>query len=166
MDGANAKKVKEVDFKKILKAVKLKENVLLAELLDEKGKVISRKSALFDAEKKLKLVDPMFSTAVKVKNGIATVTIKAQTYARFVRVDLDKTYKPFSDNYFDLLAGEEKVVTIAVGEMTEEEVKQNLSVISANTVEPKSNAFGDFLVKTKVALTPLNIANFIYYHTV
>lgn len=161
---ASSVNVKDLDFRKLTKGSKGKDKVLVVELTDGDDTIVSRKTVLFAPEKKLHLLNPNLTYSVEVEKGIAYITVNAEKYARFVKIDVDGTYKPLSDNYFDMLAGEETIVTIPVGNMTAEEVEKAISVTSVNTVVPKSNAIGDWWVRTQVALTPINIANFIYYH--
>ena len=89
----------------------LKDCVFYAYIV-ENGKEINKKTVLFTKDRKLKLEEGAVSYTVE-KNGNKTVIkLKARSFARSVQLDYAGT-APFSDNYFDLLPNEEKVVEIA-----------------------------------------------------
>lgn len=158
--GVSSEKLVQLDLSEHLSD---KNKVFVAELYDTDGCIVSRKTALFAPEKNLKFDNPNLTLSAEVIDNRAYVTIKADKYARFVKVDLDGTYKPFSDNCFDMLAGEEVTVSIPVDGMSEEEVLKRLSVMSVYDIQPKGSRFSDFMFRVKVALTPINVANFFYY---
>lgn len=165
VEGVSSIKADELDCRNFIKD-NPNNKVLLVELFDEDECLVSRKTVLFVPEKKAELPKTGITTSVIVSKGIANVTVKSDKYARFVKLDLADSYKPFSDNCFDIMAGEEITVSIQVGKMTADEVAEKLNVLSIADMEPKGSAFSDFMVRLKVSLTPLNIANWIYYYFV
>lgn len=128
--------------------------------------IVSHKTMLFGKEKDLVLPKAKVSFAVEVENKIAKITLKTDKFARLVKIYSNSITKPFSDNYFDLISGEEKVVTIECGDMTQEEVLGDLQVNSICDVEPKSSKFSDTMFRVKVFLIPINFANWIYYNKI
>ena len=143
----------------------LKESVLVADLVID-GKVVSHKTFLFDKEKNLNLPKANIAYKVEVENGKATITLKADKFARLVRVHSKTITTPFSDNYFDILPDEEKVITIDCKDMTEKQMKQDLIISSVCDVEPKGSKFSDNLFRWKVFIIPINFGNWIYYSSI
>lgn len=143
----------------------LKESVLVADLVID-DKVVSHKTFLFDKEKNLNLPKANIAYKVEVENGKATITLKADKFARLVRVHSKTITTPFSDNYFDILPDEEKVITIDCKDMTEKQMKQDLIISSVCDVEPKGSKFSDNLFRWKVFIIPINFGNWIYYSSI
>ena len=143
----------------------LKESVLVADLVID-GKVISHKTFIFDKEKNVELPKATLSSSVVVENGVAKITVKSDKFARLVRLHSKTITKPFSDNYFDILPDEEKVITIECQDMTAEQVKEDLVLSSVCDVVPKGSKFSDNLFRLKVFMIPINFANWIYYSSI
>lgn len=150
-------RVLSVDVKELVKG-KERECVFVAEFVNEAGERILKEDILFTQNKIALLPNPELQTKVSVNRGVAKITIYAKHFARYVKITLGGTYQSFSDNYFDLLAGEVKEVTIAVGkEITAEEVVKNLSVKSVANIDMKGNIVRDIAKNTGVLLSPKNI---------
>lgn len=165
IQGVSSNCIAEIDYKAELKTGK-KNKVMIAELYDGED-LVSRKTVMFTAEKYAEFKNPNLTLEVQAQKGIAYVTIKADKFARFVKVDLLDSFKPFSDNCFDMLAGEEVTISIPVdNKLTEEELQKALSVTCINNIVPKGSRFSDTLTRMKIALIPINILNYIYYHFV
>ncbi len=143
----------------------LKESVLVADLVID-DKVVSHKTFLFDKEKNLNLPKANIAYKVEVENGKATIILKSDKFARLVRVHSKTITTPFSDNYFDILPDEEKVITIDCKDMTEKQMKQDLIISSVCDVEPKGSKFSDNLFRWKVFIIPINFGNWIYYSSI
>ena len=143
----------------------LKESVLVADLVID-GKVISHKTFIFDKEKNVELPKATLSSSVVVENGVAKITVKSDKFARLVRLHSKTITKPFSDNYFDILPDEEKVITIECQDMTAEQVKEDLVLSSVCDVVPKGSKFSDNLFRLKVFIIPINFGNWIYYSSI
>lgn len=165
--AANASKhiqnIKLSDLKS--KCKNLKDCVFVADLVVD-GNVISHKTFLFDKEKNVKLPKANITFDVAVSDGTAQITLKTDKFARLVRLHSRQITTPFSDNYFDILPGEDKVVTYACGEMTAEQVKADLAVQSVADIQPKGTKFSDNMFRAKVFMIPINFANWIYYSAI
>lgn len=93
------------------------------------GEKVSVRTALFDKENKLSLPETRVSVKVAVQDDIAELTLSSDKFARFVSINTTLTTEPFSDNFFDLAAGERKTVTLRVPNgTTREEVLASLTV--------------------------------------
>jgi len=79
--------------------------VFICELIQD-GQVVGRSLAPFVPNKDLALEDPRLETQVSLEEGEVVVSLRAWTLARFVEVSLEGADVVFSDNYFDVLAGE------------------------------------------------------------
>ena len=164
-DPVSSTVVLEKDYKFDLRDSK--DKVLYIQLFDDQGNLVAYRTHLFDAEKNLHLPRAKFLKMIKVENGIATIKIKSDAYARFVNVDIENTYMPLSDNFFDLKPFEEKIITVKVeNNMTANEIERKLSIKSIADIEPRGSRAGDALTRLKIRLIPINIANWIYYYTV
>ncbi|MDR3217119.1 MAG: hypothetical protein LBT55_06935 [Clostridiaceae bacterium] len=151
-----------LDFSKEI--AKTKGNcVLTAVLHDCSGEVISEASQLFKPEKKLKLLNPRITAEFKQEDaGCVRITLAADKYARYVCADLKGA--AFSDNFFDLAAGEAKTVYLNIPDgMTYADVKKNFSVSSLYDVQPAASILSDNFKRLKIALQPMNIISKIVY---
>ena len=163
-DSCKAEKAAYINLKRQLNKVKYN-CVLITMLKDNDGRVVSRKTTLFAPEKKLDLPKPKITTDIKVDNGIAYITVSSDKYARYVKVSLKDIAAPLSDNYFDLTAGESKTISVKLNaDLDMNAIKNMLSVRSAVDVTPAGSKIHDALLRWKVRLTPINIANWIGYH--
>ena len=140
----------------------LKNCVLVATLM-RNGKEINVKTVLFDKEKNLKLPLSNVKTVVKVCDGVATITLSSEKFVRKLALTSHNVFAPFSDNYFDLLPNEEKVVTLQVGDMSEQEVIEGLSLCDVSQIKPKSSRLSDWWTRTKVFLLPVNFFSYLFY---
>lgn len=104
--------------------------VIFHSKLVKNGQITSDNVFYFAAPKLLALPVPGITATVNENKGVISVTLKTQGLAKnvYLLLNSDNT-SHFSDNYFDLLPGEEKTVNITTvnGLQT---VKQQLSVTS------------------------------------
>lgn len=71
----------------------------------------NRGTLLLVKPKHFRFLDPELSAEVTEKDGIISVAVTASSYARRVSVDFENDDIVFDDNFFDLNAGETKVIT-------------------------------------------------------
>ena len=132
--------------------------------LYENGELLSEKTYLFKPEKYLKLKAPQMSLDTAIDGDEIAITIKSDIFARLVRVESSLSTLPFSDNYFDLLPGESKTVTMKLDpKFTAEEQKNSFSLMCANAIEPKSTELYDLKERARVFIKPENIGQWVYY---
>lgn len=132
--------------------------------LYKNGRLINEKTCLFDAEKNLTFKKPELSMKAEVVGDRIEVTVKSDCFARLVRVENALSVLPLSDNYFDLLPGESKTVTMKLDDKME--LRQQLDAFSlkcANEIEAKGTALYDLKERARVFLKPENIAQWVYY---
>ena len=139
----------------------LKSTVLVVRLVGEE--VLCQKTLLFAPEKDLHLPKTNVKMQVEVQGQKATMTLQSDTYARFLQVYSKSNTQPFSDNYFDLLPGESKVITQTVPEgTTPADLKKDISFFSAGDIVPNGSRLSDFITKAKVFLQPINFGSYMY----
>lgn len=141
----------------------LKKTGIKAELYKD-GRLINEKTCLFDVEKNLTFRKPELSMKTEVVGDKINVTVKSDCFARLVRVENSLSMLPLSDNYFDLLPGESKTVTMKIDEKME--LRQQLDAFSlkcANDIQAKGTALHDLKERARVFLKPENFAQWVYY---
>jgi beta-mannosidase len=79
--------------------------------LRQGGQIISRSVNSFIASKHLDLTDPQLQAEVAVRDGLALITLSSRSLARFVALSLSGADVVFSDNYFDVPAGDDIQIT-------------------------------------------------------
>ena len=132
--------------------------------LYKNGKLINEKTYLFKPEKELELTKPEMKLTTEVKDGEIAITVKSDRFARLVRVESSLSTLPLSDNYFDLLPGESRTVTMKIDEKLDlRQQQESFSLFCANDVVPKSTRLYDLTARVKMLVRPDSIGQFIYY---
>ena len=97
-------------------------------------------------------------------NGTLKITVSADNFAKFVRLDLSETDVVFSDNYFDLLPGESRTVTMKIDEKLDERQQlESFSLMCANAIPAKSSELYDLKERARVFIKPENLGQWVYY---
>lgn len=91
--------------------------MIRAWLSDGKGKIISVKDHFFYWPNKLNLPETEVKTTVKYADGKYTVALTSKKLAKDVFVEIPVMGAKFSDNFFNLLPGEKKVIEITSPEL-------------------------------------------------
>ncbi len=160
-------------------------NCVLVAKLRIGGKTISEKTHLFETENKLGLCKA--NTSVKKQivsiDGIDHLELRlvSDSYLRYVELTNSKCSSPFSDNFFDLLPNEEKIVYQNLDDssiMGLSNVANNaefdaqngtadctdgISVRSLVDIEPKWSRLADKLIRAKIFLEPGNFFPWLFY---
>ncbi|MDZ7361360.1 MAG: glycoside hydrolase family 2 protein [candidate division KSB1 bacterium] len=87
-------------------------------------------TAVFAPYKHLHLQNPHLQIAVTEKNDVHEIRVTASSFAKFVALDLEEDDVIFSDNYFDLDAGQTRAVTVPKRELSLNELRRQLTVWS------------------------------------
>ena len=158
VDKTSSKRIAVLKFSKILKGRKKTEVALDVKLIGKNGE-IDRKLWLLVPDKLAKLPKVKVETTCKVDNGVATVTLTSDKYARYVFVDALDVYAPWSDNYFDIPAGESVTITADVPEgMTAEKFSEQLTVKTLTDLTPKNSIAWEKWYRFKLTASPKTIA--------
>lgn len=156
----------ELSVHTLSKEFDLKRSGLLAEL-DVEGKIVSRKTVLFDLEKNLELPKPLLTKNIDIQNDCIQISISSKCYARFIRVESVCSTHPFSDNYFDLLPGESKTITQQFDKSCKpEDQAGQINLFCTADVEVKGWRAADFFTRIRILLKPVNFAGWLYYRKI
>lgn len=165
--GAIYKKTKQELYIEPLSVIKVdcyvppkkafKNGYLKAKLTNKDGETVSERTLLFTSEKKAALPNAKLEVSAEKTEGGYTVSVKSDSYARYVCLQASGAIHPFSDNFFDLEAGESKKVFIP------DEEKREFSAFSVCDAKFSGSAFKDLKMRLKVALKPFNVAQWFYY---
>ena len=69
---------------------------------------------------------------------------------------------PFSDNWFDLLPGREKTVTVNLGRTCPiENIGEKITVSSCADLKTRGGTFAAFFIRLGIKLVPLHFINYI-----
>lgn len=136
---------KNIDNRREGVAVKLYEN----------GVLLQQKTHLLLPEKKLRLPKRKIDVTETIEGGARTITLSSSVYQRLVMLDNESNI-PFSDNFFDILPGESKVITQStVAPLT-------LTVKTVADIKP-AGVFQTLKAKFKVYFSIRNLANMAYH---
>jgi beta-mannosidase len=99
--------------------------------LENSGKRLALNLATFAPNKHLKLVEPGIKVNVSKLKGELQLNLTAHSLARFVELKIAGKDVVFSDNYFDIPAGDTVTVTCPVPEgMTIAQIRRAVKVSS------------------------------------
>ena len=166
VDRVKNERVFDLSMDELKKKYNPKTTGIMAKLSCD-GEVISRKTFLFDVEKKLDMPDAKLSLTKEIKDGEIAVTVKADKFARIVCVASDVSLKPFTDNYFDLLPGESKTVTIPLDENIDADKQiRAITAVSLSDIPTRKITAKEIFQQYKMMLSPYNIGNCIFHRAV
>ena len=145
-----------LDFKADLSADQAGRAAFVARLYDQSGALVSERRCLLRKENACTFCDPQLQVTVKGRE----VTVTAKHYARYVCLQADGVSAPFSDNYFDLSAGESKTVSLDA-QVSDELLAEKLHVFSLYNVEPAASRSADRMKSLQIMLKPVSIVNWV-----
>lgn len=134
-----------------------KKEIFLSVKMFEEDKLISERTKIFVPDRDMKLKANTIIKSVSHENGEIVVKLISPVFCRSVMVDIEDFREPFSDNYFDLLPNEEKVVTVKADSLHEVTVK------SLADIPVKGSKLKTALFRAKFFIEPENLANWFYY---
>lgn len=135
-------------------------NLVLSVKMFENEALVSERTKIFVPDKDLKLTKAKVEkTVTEVADGLE-IRLLSPVFCRSVMVDIEGLREPFSDNYFDLLPNEEKVITVKTDKAYSEEA---VTVKSLADIPVKADKLKAKLFRLKFALEPLNIGNWFWY---
>ncbi len=134
-----------------------KKEIFLSVKMFENDKLISERTKIFVPDRDLKLKPNTIKKSVSYENGELTIKLISPVFCRSVMVDILDFSTPFSDNYFDLLPNEEKMITVKADKEYEVTVK------SLADIPVKDSRFKTFAYRAKFFVEPENLANWFWY---
>lgn len=165
VSSVSSKRAVILRFSDILKGRKKNEAVLEVRLM-ENGGTKDRKFWLLVPDKNAALPKANVTFECSAENGAATVKLSSKTFARYVCVEAEGVTKPWSDNYFDIPAGESVVLTAELPEgMTAEQLQSLIKIKTLTDVEPKNGPLKDKWLRVSMMFRKKNYVNWILYKT-
>ncbi len=141
---------------------KIKENkkeIYLSVKMFESEELISERTKIFVPDRDLKMTANTIKTDVSYANGEITVKMFSPVFCRSVMVDIPDFKNPFSDNYFDLLPDEEKIVTVKA----DCDLSSKVTVKSLADIPVKDSKLKTMAYRGKFFVEPENLANWFWY---
>lgn len=154
-------------FADILKGAKKTDVVLQVRLLNETGEVQDEKSWLLVPDKNAALPKAQVQHSCTASDGVATVTLTAPTYARYVYVQAEGVTAPWSDNFFDIPAGGSISITVLLPEgMDAAALGQRLQVKTLTDVTPKNSLLKDKWLRFAMMMRKGNFVKWLLFKLV
>lgn len=136
----------------------------IAVRLYENSALIQQKTVLFCRENELHLPKAKLKTVFEKTADGLNVIVSSDKYARLVKIESSKSTLPFSDNFFDLLPGQKKTVTIKNDTaVSPTELRNSITTYSLSDIPFSNNKLDTKFKQLKVFLSPTNISNAIYH---
>ena len=132
LSALSATKTNDLDFSLYLDTPEKCRNTFSEYHFITENKVVSEGTVCFVKYKHFSFAAPNIKTTVSDDNGTLQISVSADRFAKFVRLDLKEADAVFSYNYFDLVGGEEKTVSVLRSNqaLTAETLKNQLTVTS------------------------------------
>lgn len=108
------------DFKDYLKDKNINSRYISITLKNSDGSINSRVTTTFVRYKKINLPDPELSYALEEDQNNWKLVITSKLYSKFIELDFNISDAIFSDNYFDMDAGEKRDIYIKKSDITRE----------------------------------------------
>lgn len=108
----SASKCESLDFGDILTGKETLRKTYLEYSLIVDGCTVSGGAVLFAKPKHFEFINPEIEADVEEAGDRFAVTVKSKAFAKYVELDLRDADCKFSDNYFDISAGDEKKVEV------------------------------------------------------
>ena len=122
------------DFRNVINCIELERSCFVTAELRINGERVSVETSLFVPPKYFSFKRPEYSVDTDDKGDHFTITVKAGSFCRFVRIKIEGEDPVFSDNYFDITGKEGATVTVPKSELkktyTVQTLREALSIIS------------------------------------
>ncbi len=164
INSVSNKLVFDLSISKLSDLCNVKHSAVAVKLYDDCGNELQQKVVLFDKEKNIDLSKAKLSTKIYKKNGYLKLHIRTDCFARMVKAECSASHYPFSDNFFDLLPGSEKVITIQQPEnISLDELARSIVVYSLTDIDFDKSKLKSFAKQAKLYFSPVNIGNAIHH---
>lgn len=101
-----------LDFNQTLDTVEKQRNAYLEYYLLVNGETVSSGTVLFVKSKHFHFINPEIKTNISEEKDSFIIKVTSSAFARFVELDLKSADAIFSDNFFDLSAGNIKIIEV------------------------------------------------------
>jgi beta-mannosidase len=116
----SSSEIETMDFHEVLDTPDKKRNTYLEYSFSVDHEIVSSGTVLFVKSKHFAFVCPEISTRVLEEKDRFVIQIESKAFARFIELGLKTEDAVFSDNYFDLSAGDVKKVEVKKKDLSEE----------------------------------------------
>ena len=141
--GVSSLRATVLGYGDILKGHDKKEAALLVRLVRE-GRVLDEKYWLLVPDRDATLPPVDLRWECGEQDGLAQVTLFSPAYARYIYLEADGVTAPWSDNFFDIPAGQSITVSVALPEgMDAAELQKRLRVKTLADVQPQNGRLMD-----------------------
>lgn len=123
IDALSSKEFENLNFAEKLNSKQLLRNTYLEYSFLVENDIVSSGTVLFVRAKHFNFVNPEITTEVSEENDKFIVLVRSKAFARFVELNLKEADAVFSDNFFDLSAGNARKI-----EIRKERLSKNLSL--------------------------------------
>jgi beta-mannosidase len=134
VDPLQARLALSLDFSEDLLATEALRQTYLEYALIVDGQEVSGSTLLFARAKHFEFTDPRIHVELAETESRFELTLRSLSFAKYVYLELSQADAVFSDNYFDLSAGKEKVVLLEKSRLSESltlpRLKEQLQVAS------------------------------------
>ena len=156
-------RISVLKFDDILKGRKKEDAVLLVRLVCAND-VLDEKSWLLVPDKNANLPKAEVKAECSAKDGVATVKLSSAVYARYVYLEAKDVLAPWSDNFFDIPAGESVVVTVPLPEgMDAKHLEAALKIKTLTDVKPKNGLLMDKWLRFSMIFKKKNFLTWIIF---
>jgi beta-mannosidase len=107
-----------------------RERYLSFAFTDDRDQTSRYGTATFAPYKHLRLQNPRLQTAITEKNDVYEIRVTSSSFAKFVALDLAEDDVIFSDNYFDLDAGQTRAIAVPKQTLSLNDLQRQLTVRS------------------------------------
>lgn len=130
----------------------------------QNGELVMQRVVLPDREKKLRLPKATLTCKMTAEKEQIRIEVSSDCFARLVKIESERSTLPTSDNFFDILPGESKTVTMPLDKsMTAEEQLASLKVYSLCDIRPSRRKLLSQMKRYKVYLSATNLSNAVYH---
>ncbi len=166
MKAVQSVKALSIPLRTVLKDKRKEDKVLVIHLL--KGeKIIFTQNRLLVPDKEALLQNVKITKELKREGEKGILTLKADTYARYVFVDIPGVDTPLSDNFFDIRGNGTTSITFHMPkEAPDTKLLEQINLTTLAQVPFKGNKLTDKLLRLAMRLHKDNIVAWIAFHFV
>jgi beta-mannosidase len=166
LTAVSSKKAIVLEYAQMLKGAK-KQDVSLGVRLIENGLICDEKNWLLVPDKNAALPKAFVKTNVKIAGNKAEVEFSCEKYARYVYVEAEGVTAAWSDNFFDVPAGESVTVTVDLpDDMTVETFSRGLKIKTLTDVTPKNSLLIDKFLRVAMVMRNYNYLTWLLFNIV
>jgi beta-mannosidase len=162
-----AGKLAVLDYKKILSGRKKNAVALTAVLRGADGEIADEKRWLPVPDKYAALAPPRISGDAVIEGGLAKITLSAESYARYVYVEIDGVEAPLSDNFFDIDGGGSVAITAPlppeIAREGPEQFMRRVHLQSLADIEPEHGIAAGRIRRFAMRFAPVNFITWLLF---